>query len=116
MSDVVADFADLVQKEMKLARAEIAEKLSNKLRAGVWLSAAAALAFLTVALLAPGVGALDRHHGNFPRRWPASSWRVDWPRWQGSHTRPAAPMPPKASHRIGRYTKLIETSKRLRSV
>ena len=51
LSDVVADFADLVQKEMKLARAEIAEKLSNKLRAGVWLSGAAALAFLAVAFL-----------------------------------------------------------------
>jgi uncharacterized membrane protein YqjE len=51
ISDVVADFADLVQKEMKLARAEIAEKLSNKLRAGVWLGGAAALAFLAVALL-----------------------------------------------------------------
>lgn len=51
VSDVVADFADLVQKEMRLARAEIAEKLSNKLRAGIWLSGAAALAFVTVLLL-----------------------------------------------------------------
>lgn len=51
LSDVVADFADLIQKEMRLARAEIAEKLSNKLRAGIWLSGAAALAFLTLVLL-----------------------------------------------------------------
>jgi uncharacterized membrane protein YqjE len=47
---VVVDFADLVQKEMRLARAELTEKLSNKLRAGVWLGSAFALAFLSVVL------------------------------------------------------------------
>lgn len=50
LSDVVVDFADLVQKEMRLARAELTEKLSNKLRAGVWLGSAFALAFLSVVL------------------------------------------------------------------
>ena len=37
LSDIVVDVADLVQKEMRLARAEIGDKLSNKLRAGAWM-------------------------------------------------------------------------------
>ena len=42
LSDVVGDLADLFQKEIRLARTELSEKLSNKLRAGIWISAAAA--------------------------------------------------------------------------
>jgi uncharacterized membrane protein YqjE len=42
LSDVVSDLADLFQKEIRLARTELSEKLSNKLRAGIWMSAAAA--------------------------------------------------------------------------
>lgn len=33
-SKVVTDLADLIQKEMRLARAELAEKLSASIRAG----------------------------------------------------------------------------------
>jgi hypothetical protein len=40
VSDVVGDLADLFQKEMRLARAELSAKISTKLRAGVWMSAA----------------------------------------------------------------------------
>ena len=43
-SKVVTDLADLMQKEMQLARAELSEKLSISIRAGVWMSAAAVLA------------------------------------------------------------------------
>jgi hypothetical protein len=51
----VADVADLVQKEMRLARAEIGEKLSNKLRAGAWIFTAGALALIALFMLVEGV-------------------------------------------------------------
>jgi putative superfamily III holin-X len=52
LSDAVADLADLLQKEVALARAEIAAKLSNKLRAGAWIAAAAGLGFMAAFLIA----------------------------------------------------------------
>jgi hypothetical protein len=55
LSDVVADVADLVQKEMQLARAEISEKLSNKLRAGAWMLIAAATALIAFLMLIEGL-------------------------------------------------------------
>ncbi|MGA7031965.1 MAG: phage holin family protein [Pseudolabrys sp.] len=50
-SKVVTDLADLMQKEMQLARAELSEKLSIGIRAGVWMSAAAVLAITSVFLI-----------------------------------------------------------------
>jgi Putative Actinobacterial Holin-X, holin superfamily III len=55
LSDVVVDVADLVQKEMRLARAEIAEKLSNKLRAGAWMLISAAMALGAFLMLIEGL-------------------------------------------------------------
>jgi hypothetical protein len=49
-SDVVGDLAELVQKEMRLARAELSTKLSTKLRAGAWMLAAAGLGILAALL------------------------------------------------------------------
>ncbi|MGA7334469.1 MAG: phage holin family protein, partial [Pseudolabrys sp.] len=43
-SKVITDLVDLMQKEMRLAQAELSEKLSISIRAGVWMSAAAVLA------------------------------------------------------------------------
>jgi hypothetical protein len=51
LADVVADVADLFHKEIQLARAEFSAKLSTKVRAGVWLSAAAGLALASAFLL-----------------------------------------------------------------
>ena len=51
LSEVVADLADLFQKEIRLARAELSEKLSLKIQAGVWLSAAAALGLIALLVL-----------------------------------------------------------------
>ena len=51
LSDVVADLADLFQKEMRLARAELSEKISTKLHAGIWMSAGGVLAVVAVLLL-----------------------------------------------------------------
>ena len=50
-SKVVTDIADLMQKEMQLARAELSEKLSISIRAGVWMSAAAVLAIASGFLI-----------------------------------------------------------------
>lgn len=50
LAAVIGDLVDLIQKELRLARAEFSEKLGSKIRAGLWLSVAGALAF--VALLA----------------------------------------------------------------
>jgi hypothetical protein len=46
VSDVVTDLADLFQKELRLARAEITDKIATKLQAGVWMSAASVLALI----------------------------------------------------------------------
>jgi hypothetical protein len=51
LSDAVGDLADLVQKELRLARAEIGEKISTKLLATAWISAAAALGLITLILV-----------------------------------------------------------------
>jgi hypothetical protein len=48
VSDVVADMADLFQKELRLARAEITGKIAMKLQAGVWMSAAGVLGLIAV--------------------------------------------------------------------
>jgi hypothetical protein len=46
LSEVVADLADLFQKELRLAKAEISAKISTKLSAGIWMSAAGVLALM----------------------------------------------------------------------
>jgi Putative Actinobacterial Holin-X, holin superfamily III len=48
LSDVVADLADLFQKELRLAKVEISSKISTRLHAGIWISAAAALCLMAV--------------------------------------------------------------------
>jgi hypothetical protein len=50
-SRVVSDLADLMQKEMRLAKAEIANKITLGLRAGVWMSVAAALGIIALLLV-----------------------------------------------------------------
>ncbi len=50
-SETVADLADLVQKEMRLARAEITDKVSTRLQAGIWMTAAGLLGFLALLVL-----------------------------------------------------------------
>jgi hypothetical protein len=54
-SNVVADLADLFQKEMRLARAELSEKITTKLQAGVWMSAAGVLALIAGLLVVQAV-------------------------------------------------------------
>jgi hypothetical protein len=51
LGDVVADLADLLQKEVRLAKAEISNNLSIKLQAGAWMGAAGALAVVAALLV-----------------------------------------------------------------
>jgi hypothetical protein len=55
VTDVLMDLADLVQKELRLARAELSAKLTTKLRAGIWVSIAAGCALVAVVFAAEGV-------------------------------------------------------------
>ena len=54
-SNVITDLADLMQKEVRLAHAELSEKLSISIRAGVWMSAAAVLAVAGVLLIVQAI-------------------------------------------------------------
>ena len=49
LSEVVVDLADLFQKELRLARAEVSAKFAAKLHASIWMSGAGLLG--CVALL-----------------------------------------------------------------
>ena len=51
VTDLGADLADLVQKELRLARSEIVQKLTLGLQAGAWFAIAAALGFFAVVLI-----------------------------------------------------------------
>jgi len=55
LADVVGDLADLVQKEMRLAKVELTEKISTKLRGGVWLGAAAGLGLIASLFVLQGI-------------------------------------------------------------
>jgi hypothetical protein len=51
LSEVIADVADLIQKEIRLARTELSEKLSLKVQGGIWMAVAALLAVIAVLVL-----------------------------------------------------------------
>lgn len=55
LSDVVADLADLFQKEVRLARAELTDKLTAKATAGIWMSVAGVLGFVALLLVLQSV-------------------------------------------------------------
>jgi hypothetical protein len=50
-AEVLADVVDLIQKEIRLARAEISDRLSTKILGGVWMAAAGVLGFVALLLL-----------------------------------------------------------------
>jgi uncharacterized membrane protein YgcG len=51
LTDLFADLADLLQKELQLAKTEITEKVASRLRAGVWMVVAGALGMVAVLLV-----------------------------------------------------------------
>jgi len=55
LADLLADLSDLVHKELRLARAELTEKVSAKLQASVWVIAASVLGFIAILLIVQGL-------------------------------------------------------------
>jgi hypothetical protein len=51
LGDLLGDLSDLVQKEIRLAKAEVTENISSKLQAGVWMTVAAFFGLLTAVLV-----------------------------------------------------------------
>jgi len=51
LTDLLADLAELVQKELQLAKTEITEKISARLRASAWMVAAGVLGMVAVLLI-----------------------------------------------------------------
>jgi cytochrome c biogenesis protein CcdA len=55
LSDIIADLSDLVRKEIRLARAEVSEKISAKVRAGVYMSAAGFIGLIALFIALQGL-------------------------------------------------------------
>jgi hypothetical protein len=55
LAEVAADAADLFQRELRLAKAEILAKITTKLTAGIWTSAAGVLALMAVFIVLQAV-------------------------------------------------------------
>jgi hypothetical protein len=51
LSDLLADLSDLVQKEIRLAKAEIGEKITSRLQASVWMVAAGFIGVVAMLLV-----------------------------------------------------------------
>jgi cytochrome c biogenesis protein CcdA len=54
-TDLFADLSDLIQKEIRLARAEIVHKLSVNVRGGIFMAVAGVIGFLAVIFLLEGI-------------------------------------------------------------
>jgi uncharacterized membrane protein YgcG len=50
-TDLLADVGNLLHREMKLAQAEVTEKITSRLRASIWMVAAGLLALIVVLLV-----------------------------------------------------------------
>jgi hypothetical protein len=55
LGDLLADVTDLMQKEIRLARAEISEKISGRLQAMAWMGAAGLLGLVVALLVIEGI-------------------------------------------------------------
>ena len=51
LSDVIGDLADLVQKEIRLAKTELTAKISQKVLGGIWLAVAGGIGLLALMVL-----------------------------------------------------------------
>jgi len=52
LSEVVSDLADLFQKEIRLARAELSDKIATRVHAGIWMAIAGLFALIAGVLVA----------------------------------------------------------------
>jgi uncharacterized membrane protein YqjE len=55
LTEVVGDFADLIQKEVRLAKVEVSEKFAAKLRGGLWMGIAGGIAVIAALLVVEAV-------------------------------------------------------------
>jgi len=55
VGDVLGDLSDLVQKEIRLARAEFTAKITGGVQAGLWMIVAAMLGFVATLLVTEAV-------------------------------------------------------------
>jgi uncharacterized membrane protein YgcG len=51
LTDLLADLSDLVQKEIRLAKAEVTEKITAQVQASIWMVAAAFLGLVAALLV-----------------------------------------------------------------
>jgi uncharacterized membrane protein YqjE len=51
LGDLLGSFSDLVQKEIRLAKAEVSEKIASKVQASVWMAIAGFIGVLIAMLL-----------------------------------------------------------------
>jgi hypothetical protein len=51
LTDLLADLAELVQKELQLAKTEITEKITSRLRASAWIVVAGILGMVAALLI-----------------------------------------------------------------
>jgi hypothetical protein len=51
LTDLLADLSDLVQKEIRLAKAEVTEKITSQVQASIWMVAAAFLGLVAALLV-----------------------------------------------------------------
>lgn len=73
-TDVVADLADLVQKEISLARAETSKNLSRGISAAIWFAAAAILGAMAAGLLVAALVAGLMAAAQIPVYWSCVIW------------------------------------------
>jgi hypothetical protein len=55
LTDLMTDLSDLFQKELRLAHAEITDKLTLRLQGSLWIAAAGLLAILAALVLIEGI-------------------------------------------------------------
>jgi hypothetical protein len=54
ITDLLTDLSDLIQKELRLVRAELTYKLTVRLQASIWFAIAGLLALVVALLIAEG--------------------------------------------------------------
>jgi hypothetical protein len=55
LTEVVSDLSDLLQKEVRLARAEIRDSVANGIQASVWMIVAGVLGLIAALLVVQGI-------------------------------------------------------------
>src|SRR5579872_5494817 len=55
LSEFLGDLTDLIQKEIRLIRAEVSEKVGARLQAVVWMAAAGVIALVAALFLLAGI-------------------------------------------------------------